>query len=165
MFEDIVDSDLAYTLSTTDYKVFDNYIMPQFQKLQKSHKDDQLVQVTWTRYLPLLAKIGHRFTELSVRSRLAVASSADSGQDKSSQGKGNQRAANFDQDIDSLRKQFVPIIRDAAANEDKSIERLLFSSLGSLCDFLGSKLTMDNLIPLLGTAPSKREFLIRFACL
>lgn len=79
MFKDIVDSDLAYTLSTTDYKVFDHYIMPQFTKLQKSHKDDQLVQVTWTRYLPLLAKIGHRFTELSVRSRLAVASNADSG--------------------------------------------------------------------------------------
>ena len=33
MFKDIVDKDLAYTLSTTDYKVFDNYIMPKFQKL------------------------------------------------------------------------------------------------------------------------------------
>lgn len=29
------------------------------------------MQVTYTRYLPLLAKIGHRFTELSVTSRLA----------------------------------------------------------------------------------------------
>ena len=77
MFEDIVDFDLAYTLSTTDYKVFDNYIMPQFIKLQKTHKDDQLIQVTWTRYLPLLAKIGHRFTELSVRSRLASITNAE----------------------------------------------------------------------------------------
>ena len=158
MFEDIIDSDLAYTLSTTDYKVFDNYIWPQFEKAQRIHKDDQLVQVTWTRYLPLLAKIGHRFTELSVRSRLAVAASAEGA-------KGTQGAANFDQDIDGLRNIFVPIIRDSAAKEDTSIERLLFSSLGSLCDFLGSKVTMDNLIPLLTTAPSKREFLIRLACL
>lgn len=71
MFENIIDSDQSYVLTSTDFKVFDNYIMPQFNKLQKSHKDEQLVQVTYTRYLPLLAKIGHRFTELSVTSRLA----------------------------------------------------------------------------------------------
>lgn len=71
MFESLIDSDEHCTLSTTDYKVFDNYIMPQFQKLQKNYKDILMVQMTYTRYLPLLAKIGHRFTELSVASRLS----------------------------------------------------------------------------------------------
>lgn len=113
--------------------------------------------------MPLLSKIGHRFTELSVRSRLAVASGVDSSQEKQSSIKNNQGAANFDLDIDSLRKSFLRIIRDRAAMEDESIDRLLFSSLGSLCDFLGSKLTMDEMIPLLGTVPSRKGFLIRLA--
>ena len=43
MFENIIDSDQSYILTSTDFKVFDNYIMPQFNKLQKSQKDDQLV--------------------------------------------------------------------------------------------------------------------------
>jgi hypothetical protein len=58
-------------LAPTDYQVFSNYMMPHFNKLQKIHKDDQLIQVTFMRYLPLLTKIGQKFTELSVESRLA----------------------------------------------------------------------------------------------
>lgn len=72
---------------------------------------------------------------------------------------------NYDQEIDSLRRTFVSVISDYAVRQDTSIERLLFSSLGSLCDFFGSKVTMDNLIPLLGTCSNKREFLIKLECL
>jgi len=72
---------------------------------------------------------------------------------------------NYDKEIDSLRKMFVSIISDYAVRQDVSIERLLFSSLGSLCDFFGSKVTMDNLIPLLGTCSNNKEFLIKLECL
>lgn len=51
--------------------MFDNYILPHFNKVQKTYKNDQLVQVTYAKYLPLLAKIGLRLTEISVASRLA----------------------------------------------------------------------------------------------
>jgi len=84
MFEGLIDSEEQHSLSSTDYKVFDNYIMPQFTKLQKNHKDIQMVQVTYTRYLPLLAKIGHRFTELSVASRLSSKSHSSEGQEQQS---------------------------------------------------------------------------------
>lgn len=66
---------------------------------------------------------------------------------------------NFDSEIDVLRKHFVAAISDYAAAErsDTSVERLLFSRLGSLCDFFGSKTTMDRLIPLLHTCTNKKE--------
>ena len=70
MFENLIDSNEGYSLNSTDYKVFDNYIMPAFMHIQKRNKNDQLVQITYTRYLPTLAKIGQRFTEISVFSRL-----------------------------------------------------------------------------------------------
>lgn len=61
--------------------------------------------------------------------------------------------------------QFKSIIVDCAGRQDTSVERLLFSRLGSLCDFFGSKLTMDNLIPLLNTCSNKKEFMIKLECL
>lgn len=72
---------------------------------------------------------------------------------------------NYDQEIDVLRTQFVSIISDYAARQDTSIQRLLFSSLGSLCDFFGTKITMNELIPHLGTCSNKKEFLIKLECL
>ena len=72
---------------------------------------------------------------------------------------------NFDQDLESLRKSFVAIISDCAARNDTTIERLLFSRFGNLCDFFGSKVTMDNIIPLLGTCPNKKKHLVRNDCL
>lgn len=48
---------------------------------------------------------------------------------------------------------------------DQTIDRLLFSKMGSLSDFYGSKMTMDNIIPLLGTCPNKKEHLVRNDCL
>jgi len=71
LFENMIESEQVFHLSATDYKVFYNYIMPQFTKLQKNHKEDQLVQVTYTRYLPILAKVGHKFTEIALASKLA----------------------------------------------------------------------------------------------
>ena len=72
---------------------------------------------------------------------------------------------NFDQDIDSLRKMFVTVISDYAVRQDTSIERLLFSRLGALCDFFGSKGTMDNIIPLLSTCSNRKESLVKLDCL
>lgn len=43
MFESLVDSEEQHSLTSTDYKVFDNYIMPQFSKLQKNYKDILMV--------------------------------------------------------------------------------------------------------------------------
>jgi hypothetical protein len=31
MFENIIDSEQSYILTSTDYKIFDNYIMPRFE--------------------------------------------------------------------------------------------------------------------------------------
>lgn len=71
LFENLIDSQEELYLGGADFKVFDNYILPHFNKVQKTYKNDQLVQVTYTKYLPLLAKIGQRLTEISVTSRLA----------------------------------------------------------------------------------------------
>ena len=43
MFENLIDSNEELTLNSTDYKVFDNYIMPAFMHIQKRSKNDQLV--------------------------------------------------------------------------------------------------------------------------
>lgn len=72
---------------------------------------------------------------------------------------------NYDHEINQLRLSFVEIIRDQSVMQDTSIERLLFSKLGSLCDFFGSKFTMDNLIPLLNTCSNKKEFMVKLECL
>lgn len=58
LFENLIDSKDELYLGGADFKVFDNYILPHFNKVQKTYKNDQLVQVTYTKYLPLLAKIG-----------------------------------------------------------------------------------------------------------
>lgn len=71
LFENLITCEKMHMLSNIDHQVFANYIMPQFTKMLKHHKDDQLIQITYTRYLPLLTKIGRKFTELSVKSRLA----------------------------------------------------------------------------------------------
>lgn len=70
IFANLIDSEEMHSLASIDYKVFDAYIMPAFQRIQKTHKDVHIIQVTYARYLPLLAKIGHRFTELALASRL-----------------------------------------------------------------------------------------------
>lgn len=71
LFENLIDSKEELYLGGTDFKVFDHYMMPYFNKVQKTHKNDQLVQVAYTKYLPILAKIGQKFTEISIMSRLA----------------------------------------------------------------------------------------------
>lgn len=115
MFENIIDSDIPYTLNSTDYRVFDNYIMPHFIKVQKIFKDVQMVQITYTRYLPILAKIGRRFTELSVISRLAsdgdIAAEAEEEEETKDK---NTRVANLDHDMENIRKIFSTIIKDSA---------------------------------------------------
>lgn len=60
---------------------------------------------------------------------------------------------------------FVAIISEYAVVQESSIERLLFSRLGSFCDFFGSKGTMDNIIPLLGTCSNRKDFLVKLDCL
>ena len=166
MFENMIDSDIPYTLSSTDYRVFDNYIMPKFNNVQRIYKDVQMVQITYTRYLPTLAKIGSRFTELSVISRLASdGENAAEGAEEEEMKAQNVRVANLDQDMENIRKIFSSIIKDTAACQEISISRLMFSGLGSMCDFFGSKVTMDTLIPLLIAVANKKDFLIKLACL
>lgn len=206
LFENLIDSKEDLYLSGTDFKVFDHYMMPYFNKVQKTHKNDQLVQVTYTKHLPILAKIGQKFTEISIMSRLAkkqqlqqslagkqaereprqvmehlidenewpslansvaeknrVQSSAENPSEAVPQQV--QILVNYDQEMELLRRQFKSIIDDCAGRQDTSVERLLFSRLGSLCDFFGSKSTMDNLIPLLNTCSNKKEFMIKLECL
>ena len=55
MFEDVIDKAYLTTLSATDYKVFDNYILPAFVKLKNESTRDQYVQHIFVRYLPMLA--------------------------------------------------------------------------------------------------------------
>lgn len=43
MFEDVLDQAYLTTLSATDYKVFDNYILPAFLKLKSENSKDQYV--------------------------------------------------------------------------------------------------------------------------
>lgn len=43
IFENIINCNDEMYLSSTDYKVFDNYIMPQFNKISKNYKNDQLL--------------------------------------------------------------------------------------------------------------------------
>eukprot|EP00347_Sterkiella_histriomuscorum_P000291 403376447 len=69
MFEDVLDQPYLTTLSATDYKVFDNYILPAFLRLRSESSKDQYVQHVFVRYLPMLAQIGHRFLELSIGSK------------------------------------------------------------------------------------------------
>ena len=40
MFSDVLDQAYLTTLSTTDYKVFDNYILPAFLKLKNESSKD-----------------------------------------------------------------------------------------------------------------------------
>lgn len=69
MFKDIMDKAYLTTLTATDYKVFDNYILPAFLKLKNDSSKDAYVQHVFVSCLPLLASIGHRFLELSIGSR------------------------------------------------------------------------------------------------
>lgn len=55
MFEDVLDQAYLTTLIATDYKVFDNYILPAFLKLKSESSKDQYVQHVFVRYLPMLA--------------------------------------------------------------------------------------------------------------
>ena len=71
MFKDIMDKANLTTLSATDYKVFDNYIMPEFRALNNDQHKDSYVHHVFVSCLPLLAQIGHRFLELSIGSRFA----------------------------------------------------------------------------------------------
>jgi hypothetical protein len=71
MFHDILDKANLPTLSATDYKVFDNYIMPEFKNLNSDPNKDSYVHHVFVTCLPLLAQIGHRFLELSIGSRFA----------------------------------------------------------------------------------------------
>jgi hypothetical protein len=69
MFKDIMDQAHLTVLSATDYKVFDNYILPAFVRLKNECAKDSYVHHVFVSCLPLLAQIGHRFLEMSVGSR------------------------------------------------------------------------------------------------
>ncbi len=71
MFKDIMDEANLPNLSATDYRVFDNYIMPEFKNLINDPNKDSYVHHVFVSCLPLLAQIGHRFLELSIGSRFA----------------------------------------------------------------------------------------------
>lgn len=69
MFADIIDKAYLTTLTATDYKIFENYILPAFMRLKNDSSKDIHVQHVFVSCLPLLAQIGHRFLELSIGSR------------------------------------------------------------------------------------------------
>jgi hypothetical protein len=60
-----------------------------------------------------------------------------------------------------LRREFIKIISDYANSHDSSIKRILFSKIGQQCEFFGSKITMDYLIPHLLTCANEKEFKIK----
>lgn len=103
-------------LNNIDHYVFTNYFIPHFSKMLKHHKDDQFIQITYTRYLPLLTKIGKKFTELSVKSRLAQKENEESNEKKVS-----TRVANIDREMDMLRKIFIDAIQDTVSSAAKPI--------------------------------------------
>ena len=71
MFENVLNDEYKNEmLASIDYKVFDNYILPAISRLQRSSKDQYIVQVTYTANLPLIAKIGNYFSELSLSSQI-----------------------------------------------------------------------------------------------
>jgi hypothetical protein len=55
MFRDIMEKAYLTTLTATDYKVFDNYILPAFIRLKNESAKDDYVQHTFVSCLPLLA--------------------------------------------------------------------------------------------------------------
>lgn len=69
MFADIIDQANLTTLTATDFKVFDNYILPAFLRLKTQASKDTYVQHVFVACLAKLAHIGHRFLELSIGSR------------------------------------------------------------------------------------------------
>jgi hypothetical protein len=71
MFENVLNNEYKNEmLASIDYKVFDNYILPAISRLQRSSKNQLIVQVTYTTNLPLIAKIGNYFSELSLSSQI-----------------------------------------------------------------------------------------------
>ena len=71
MFENVLNDEYKNEmLASIDYKVFDNYILPAISRLQRSSKNQLIVQVTYTTNLPLIAKIGNYFSELSLSSQI-----------------------------------------------------------------------------------------------
>jgi hypothetical protein len=55
MFKDIMDKANLPILTATDYKVFDNYIMPEFKNLNNDPNLDSYVHHVFVSCLPLLA--------------------------------------------------------------------------------------------------------------
>jgi hypothetical protein len=55
MFRDIMDKAYLTTLTATDYKVFDNYILPAFIRLKNESARDSYVQHVFVSCLPILA--------------------------------------------------------------------------------------------------------------
>jgi hypothetical protein len=55
MFKDIMDKAYLTTLTATDYKVFDNYILPAFLRLKNESAKDTYIQHIFVSCLPLLA--------------------------------------------------------------------------------------------------------------
>lgn len=55
MFKDIMEQAYLPTLSATDYKVFDNYVLPAFLRLKNESARDSYVQHIFVSCLPLLA--------------------------------------------------------------------------------------------------------------
>lgn len=72
---------------------------------------------------------------------------------------------NYDKEIESLRKKFDSLIKDSSVSNDINVVRILFANLGTLCDFFGTKVTMDNLIPIVIACFNKKEFLVKMDCI
>jgi hypothetical protein len=108
----------------------------------------------------MLTKIGRKFTELSVKSRLA-----QKGGEENQEKKASLRVANIDKEMDTLRKIFIDAIQDTVSSAAKPIRILLYSSFGHLSEFLGSKVTNDFLLSHLIAGANNRDFEINLACL
>lgn len=55
MFKDILDKAYLTTLNATDYKIFENYILPAFLRMKNDSARDTYVQHVFVQCLPLLA--------------------------------------------------------------------------------------------------------------
>jgi hypothetical protein len=70
MFEGILDSTDEIVVEPVDYVVFSAYILAEFREFKIYSKGDVSVEITFAKNLGKIARIGHRFLEISIASSL-----------------------------------------------------------------------------------------------
>mmetsp|Transcript_18599 Transcript_18599/g.17694 ORF Transcript_18599/g.17694 Transcript_18599/m.17694 type:complete len:219 (-) Transcript_18599:3055-3711(-) len=79
---------------------------------------------------------------------------------------------NYEGEYDKLRRVILSIINDILSETEHTLlmtnyypHQILFKQIGKLSVFLGQKMSIDNLIPLLNSCFNKKDFMLRRECL